>query len=137
MMSDQPMGTVTSPALQAYNQAAVTALQTFDSAINSAAQTAISSGKALDSTAVSAYQSSLNSAIAGLGLPAASDPRLTVDASLATLKTQLLAIKAPAAGNQASASLFVRSINMTIGLNTMKISQVVQTAVANGNNSLL
>ncbi len=141
IMNDHTMGMVTSPELQAYNQAELAALQTFDTAINSAAQSAISGGTALDSTAVgsavSAYQASLDTAISNLGLSSASDPTAAVDASLASLQTQLLAIPAPAAGSQTAALQFVRSINMAIGLNTMQISQTVQTAVANDNNSLL
>jgi hypothetical protein len=98
-------------------------------------------GTTLDSTAVSsavsALQTSLNSAITGLGLPSTYDPTGTVDAALASLQTALTAISAPTANNSASAHAFLRSISTTIGSSLSSVNKAVSTSVQNYNNSLL
>ena len=136
--------TITATTLRTYNQAVRAAYQAFNVALSNAEQAAISGGTRLDSTAVSSavstLQTALTSAINGLGTPFTSstfNPTATIGTDLTNLTSQLTAIAAPAAGNNASAHLFLRSVASAVAQDLSQINQAVTTAIQGYNNSLL
>jgi len=137
IVGDTTAASITPAAARTANNGVVTAFQAFNKSIQAAEKAAASAGKPLDlsavSTAVSTLQSSVNSAVAGLGSAFTAS---TDSTTLAGLSTSLTSIAAPTAGNRLSSLRFAVTVASTVLKAEFSVEQSIASALSGYNHNL-